>query len=232
MIETVFFDFGGTLAFEPYPHADSLHQFLVNRGIPTNREEVEAGECAMRAFEEVWMREHGGCRSKRLADRYWFNVCLAFARHIRSVKDSQDLAELLHASHQIIPYRLYDDAIPALNALAQCGFRMGIISNWDAPTLEFATRDSGIRSHFVMVLSSRCAECEKPDPTIFWEALRRANARPQTAVHIGDSIAADIAGARAAEIAPIWINRHNASDDPGCPIVQDLAQLPDLLAQL
>jgi len=237
MIRTVFFDFGGTLAWEPFSHEDSLYAFLQAWGIEAGRDEVEAGVRAMEAYGAERARKRaaegaGHDNSKTLAERYWFNVCLRFAQQICSIPDSHDLAELLHASHDIIPYEVYDDTVPALKALSARSLNLGLISNWDAPTLEFATRDLGIRKYFKMVLSSRCAEYEKPRPEIFHEACQRADAEPASSVHIGDSIEADIAGARGVGITPIWINRNGAEVRPDCATIQSLAELPDVLDRL
>lgn len=230
MIETVFFDFGGTLVYEPYPHADSFFAFLRSQGIEASREEVAAGTQAMKEYHSAWRRAHPEDGSKRLADRFWYHACLAFARHIRSITDSEDLAELMHAHHAIIPYRLYDDAVPALDALASEGVKMAIISNWDAPTLEFALRDLGIRRYFVAALSSRCAECEKPASRIFYEACRRAETTPDVSVMVGDSLAADIQGAHVIGMRAVWINRNGEPPPASFPVIRALTELPVVLS--
>jgi FMN phosphatase YigB (HAD superfamily) len=48
----------------------------------------------------------------------------------------------------------------------------------------------------------------KPDPEIFRIALEAAGAAPAEAVMVGDSWAADVAGAHHAGIVPIWFNPH------------------------
>jgi putative hydrolase of the HAD superfamily len=229
-IETVFFDFGGTLAYEYLSHADSMYDFLFTHGIDTTTAEVAEAERAMREFGDAWVAEHG--RSKTLADRFWYRVCLAFAERIAAVPDSQDLAEFLHASYDIIPYKLYEDTVPALEALKGRGLTLGVISNWDAPTIEIATRRGSIRPYFDMVLSSRNAECEKPGPEIFHEACRRAGADRAKSMHVGDSIEADIVGAKSVGITPVWINRDGADADPGSAIVQQLTEIPALIDRL
>jgi HAD superfamily hydrolase (TIGR01549 family) len=50
----------------------------------------------------------------------------------------------------------------------------------------------------------------KPDPEIFRRALARVDCPPAEAVMLGDSWAADIAGARAAGIRAIWVNPRGA----------------------
>lgn len=50
----------------------------------------------------------------------------------------------------------------------------------------------------------------KPDPEPFERAIQSLNATPTTAVHVGDSLETDIAGASAAGLDSIWIS---ANDD-------------------
>jgi putative hydrolase of the HAD superfamily len=49
--------------------------------------------------------------------------------------------------------------------------------------------------------------CGKPAPAIFHAALEAAGCRPDQAVHIGDSLTHDIAGAQGVGIRSIWLNR-------------------------
>lgn len=53
----------------------------------------------------------------------------------------------------------------------------------------------------------------KPDPEPFERALQSLDAAPATAVHIGDSLETDIAGASAAGLASIWVSERT---DTGC----------------
>jgi putative hydrolase of the HAD superfamily len=78
---------------------------------------------------------------------------------------------------------------------------------------------------------------EKPDPAIFREALRLGNAAAEEAVFVGDSPDHDIAGARAAGIRAVWLNRAGRPwvevAPPGHPPpaheARDLATLAELL---
>jgi HAD superfamily hydrolase (TIGR01549 family) len=56
-----------------------------------------------------------------------------------------------------------------------------------------------------LIVSERVG-VSKPDPAIFTAALERLACRADEAVMVGDSWTADIAGARAAGIRPIWFN--------------------------
>ncbi|MEX3071851.1 HAD family hydrolase [Vibrio alginolyticus] len=47
---------------------------------------------------------------------------------------------------------------------------------------------------------------EKPAASIFHKALSLAGVKPQESLHIGDSLAADIAGANDMDILSVWVN--------------------------
>lgn len=60
----------------------------------------------------------------------------------------------------------------------------------------------------------------KPRSEIFEETLSCLGVKPEEAVHVGDSLSADIAGARNAGMRSVWINRS------GAPLTED-APRPD-----
>ncbi len=53
---------------------------------------------------------------------------------------------------------------------------------------------------------------QKPATSIFKKALQLANCQAQEAIHIGDSLAADIAGANSSGITSVWIQHEQALD--------------------
>ena len=78
------------------------------------------------------------------------------------------------------------------------------------------------------MVSSAAVGAAKPDPAIFTAALERAGARPEDAVHVGDSLEKDVAGARAAGIRPVLLCRDG--DPPGgVEAIGTLSELPSLL---
>lgn len=72
----------------------------------------------------------------------------------------------------------------------------------------------------------------KPDPAIFLRALARADSTPETAVMVGDSWAADVAGARAAGIRAVWFNRHGLARPEVADDVVELRSLEPVEAAL
>ncbi|MEH6549909.1 MAG: HAD family hydrolase [Pseudomonadales bacterium] len=53
---------------------------------------------------------------------------------------------------------------------------------------------------------------QKPDRSIFEKALRLANCEAHEAIHVGDSLAADIAGAHNSGITSVWIQHQQPLD--------------------
>ena len=57
------------------------------------------------------------------------------------------------------------------------------------------------------IVTSAGAGARKPSPAIFEQALALAGVRPDEAIHVGDTLDEDVAGARAAGIEPVLIRR-------------------------
>jgi putative hydrolase of the HAD superfamily len=70
---------------------------------------------------------------------------------------------------------------------------------------------------------------EKPDPRIFHLALERMQTSAETAVYIGDVPSVDIAGARAAGVAPVLLDRHDLYADVDERRLSSIRGLPALL---
>ncbi len=65
------------------------------------------------------------------------------------------------------------------------------------------------------LITSEEVGIQKPDPQIFKAALDAAGVGPADAVMLGDAWQADVLGARASQIRPVWLNRH------GLPLADD-----------
>jgi HAD superfamily hydrolase (TIGR01549 family) len=104
---------------------------------------------------------------------------------------------------------LFADAIATLEAvrLALPGGRLGLITNGPADIQRAKIEQLGLAPLVDFALVSGELGIEKPDPAIFREALRRGGAIAAEAIFVGDSPDHDIAGARAAGIRAVWMNR-------------------------
>ena len=75
---------------------------------------------------------------------------------------------------------------------------------------------------------------EKPHGNIFAHALDAVGVSPARAVHVGDSLHADVHGARQAGMQPLWLRRdgeaRRGTHDEG-PVIHDLNGVLDWLAR-
>ena len=122
-------------------------------------------------------------------------------------------------------FDLYDDALPALEALRSHGLRIGLISNGQRDLEEFA------RHHDLDVdvaVGSKSHGRTKPHASIFRRALAGVGAEPAETVMVGDSYADDIEGARALGMRAILLDREGRF--PAEPErITDLRALPAAL---
>lgn len=111
-------------------------------------------------------------------------------------------------------WKLEKDAAPVLRQLLRRGCRMGIVSNaGDAQDVDTLIHQHSLAEYFEFVLVSARVGIRKPDPRIFQMALERLEAIPEQTLMIGDTLGADILGARHAGIKSAWITRR-AADRP------------------
>lgn len=89
-----------------------------------------------------------------------------------------------------------------------------IITNGFSEVQTTKLERSGIADHFSAVITSEQTGVGKPDPRIFAHALRKAKATAQESLMIGDSVQADMAGARAAG----WDHVHFAAEVESDPL--------------
>ena len=103
-------------------------------------------------------------------------------------------------------WQLYPETVTTLTTLADRGFQLGVISNFDSRL--FGLLDGfDLTRFFDPIVISTHAGAAKPEGTIFSQALARHGFRPEDALHVGDSLHADIVGARAVGMTPVLIDR-------------------------
>jgi putative hydrolase of the HAD superfamily len=134
-----------------------------------------------------------------------------------------------------------EDALPTLDALKQRGYRLGLISNAaDDADVQTLVDKAGIRDYFDQILTSAALGIRKPDPRVFKPLLDSWGFVPERVAMVGDTLGADILGARNAGLFSIWIKRradtpaNRAHTDTIHPdaMIGRLSDLPALLDHL
>lgn len=134
-----------------------------------------------------------------------------------------------------------EETIPVLKALRTAGYKMAVISNAsDDDDVQTLVDNAGLRPYFDFVLSSAACGVRKPNPHIYEIALDRLGLGRQQAAMVGDTLGADILGARNAGMYSVWVTRraqtaanrdHDGTITPDARIAS-LAELPPLLENL
>jgi putative hydrolase of the HAD superfamily len=133
-------------------------------------------------------------------------------------------ADALDALLGAVRFRPYPEVPRALARLRAGGARLAVVSNWDVSLHDVLER-TRLRPLLDAVVISAVAGVAKPDPAIFAVALERLGARAADAVHVGDSVDHDVAGARAAGVAPVFVARDGQPAPHGVRTISTLDEL-------
>jgi putative hydrolase of the HAD superfamily len=150
-----------------------------------------------------------------------------YRAHSHEGRDERSLAELrercaevlsralgvpvpVEAMMAAIRFRAFPDAAPALSALRAEGVALVCVSNWDCSLGEVLER-VGLGDGLAVVTSAETG-ARKPDPAIFEAALELAACPAERALHVGDTPGEDGAGAAAAGIDTLLIDRTGGAE--------------------
>jgi putative hydrolase of the HAD superfamily len=152
-----------------------------------------------------------------------------YREHAHEGRDESSLAELRERCAAIVSEKLgmeitvdelveairfsaYPDVPPALSVLHDRGLTLVAVSNWDC-SLPRVLERCGLDGLLDGTVTSAETGSRKPDPGIFEAALELAACEPAEALHVGDTAEEDVAGARAAGIRPLLIDRDGSDGD-------------------
>jgi putative hydrolase of the HAD superfamily len=130
-------------------------------------------------------------------------------------------------------FAMYEDVPDVLRALHASGLKIGLISNTQRSLTAFQTHFA-LEGIFSAAISSYDHGYMKPHRSIFEAALRLVKVEPHEAVMVGDSVPADIAGARGMGMRAVLVSRsggiaHLGACPDDVPRITSLRELPDLL---
>lgn len=107
-------------------------------------------------------------------------------------------------------YRLFDDVLEFITVAREAHVPLALITNGASDTQRDKVRALNIESWFDCIVISGEAGVAKPAPAVFELALDKLGVEKEAVCHVGDSLASDVAGANAAGITSVWLNRNGA----------------------
>jgi len=106
--------------------------------------------------------------------------------------------------------------------------KVGIVSNNLLEEQRQKLRHCGLEGYCDALIVSEEFGFSKPDPKLFEIALSRLGCAADEAVMVGDSWAADVLGAIAAGVRPVWFNRNGSLPPDPALRVGEITSLDDL----
>lgn len=205
--DAVFFDAANTLLY-PYPSVGAVYaQVAARYGVETTASAVQA------AFRHSWGEAQATSGPVRYGvaepdgRRFWHTLVHATFAQIALPDDFEAFfEELYQLFSQPDVWRLYPECLAVLRTLRERGYIVGVISNWDI-RLQGLLQGLGVMPCLQHVSISAVIGWEKPHGRIFAHALEAVGVAASRAVHVGDSLHADVQGARQAGMQPLWLCR-------------------------
>ncbi|MCJ7605256.1 MAG: HAD family hydrolase [Dehalococcoidales bacterium] len=231
MIKAVFFDLYQTLVRYDPPREQIIAATLGEFGIEVKPEQFVGPLVAADEFiyQSMARRPLGQQSSEERMALYIRHLEILFEKAGITVEPSLIPKMLMGMQESNSSMVLFDDVIPTLDDLKNRGIILGLISNIDTDMTD-TLRGLGLDTRLNVVMTSREAGVTKPKPEIFLAALKKAGVSAGDSLFIGDQYEIDVAGAQAAGMTGILLDRTGFyTSITDCPRITGLAEVTDYL---
>lgn len=199
-IKVVFFDAGGTLIHTARPVGYYYALVARHYGVDANDEALQAG------FKRAWIKmkpRDPVAGARVMDDRAWWAELVRESWTEAGAPLAEDFpfghyfeeVYQLFARNEV--WRIFPDALLALEKLREKGVRCGVLSNWDR-RLRLILQGLELEHFFEHIIISSEIGVEKPHPEIFKTAEKTFAISPAEALLLGDDEEFDARGGRAA----------------------------------
>jgi putative hydrolase of the HAD superfamily len=214
-LEAVLFDLGGTLDAPGIPWKERLFELYRAEGVVIDPEEFAS--LFYRADDALVGGDTVGRLVTGLGEGLAFGDAALTDRIARRFYEGTMTCARANA---------------ALLATLAGRYRLGVVSNFYG-NLATVCDEIGLRPYLSVMVDSAQVGWTKPDVRIFGYALERLGVAPGAAAFVGDSLARDMGGARAAGMTHVWLaGAAVESIEPCCPgdeVIRTLETLRGLL---
>ncbi|WP_406145717.1 HAD family hydrolase [Streptomyces sp. NBC_01012] len=225
-IRAVLWDIDDTL-FD-YSGADrvGMHRHLAGEGLPEGYDSVTHALDVWKAVTDAqWARFAAGELDFQGQRRERVRAFLG--RRLSDAEADEWFGR--HVAHYEAAWALFPDAAPVLDLLAG-SFRQAVLSNSTIHNQDRKLRTLGVRDHFEAVVCAVEIGVAKPAAAAFHAACEALAIAPHEVAYVGNEPDIDAAGAVAAGLTGIWLDRTGQGGRPELVRIMGLDELPGLLA--
>ena len=229
-LEAVVFDAGGTLVRLDFEWMSELLEtfgmhvpaIALRRAEVAGRRRYDASVGVPHADDEAPLGSTGDARA------YFAGTLEAAGVPVAALPELHERLMARHADCGLWT-RPVEGARGMLDAIAALGVRRAVVSNSDGRAEQHLI-DCGVREGLEFVVDSHLVGVEKPAARIFEIALERLSVSADRALYVGDIIAVDVRGARAAGMHVVLIDPYRDYAPAGVMQVPHIGALPAWIA--
>lgn len=201
---------------DPSGVRDALRRACERVGGLTGLDPADLLACNGRVWPRLWVEVEdawtlGGMSGEAVTTEAWRQTLEACGY---ASAETALQAAAIHLEEVFRAQRLFDDAKLLLDAIDP-DLRLAVITNGASDTQHAVLSALGIEDQFRTVIVSGEAGVAKPHPQIFELALDALGVSAEQAWHVGDNLLVDVAGARAAGVTAVWLNRAGIAPSAG-----------------
>lgn len=230
-LKAVFFDWDRTLAYHGHPDntlGDRLAFLFRSVDLPYSQDEIEE------ALDQYHLDVEDG-KIESPDNPQTRREIAGLYRYLLNYLDydwNWDLLMQLYSSYAYLPTTLYENCRKTIQAVADQGFRIGIISNHSQSARAVIEENVGDLFPSRHIILSEEEGVHKPAKTIFLRAAARLGVHPQECLLVGDNLQVDAIGSitNGNFSCGVWLNRHgNCPEQSFPPRVCCISSLEGLL---
>lgn len=204
VVDVVLFDLDGTLLDHRGAVRGALQRWLPTRGVAFADDAVGVWLAAEDRHFPEWRAGRISLveqRRRRMVD---------FLNHLGDVAADSSVLDALFGEYLVhfeASWCMYDDVLPAIDALRAAGLEVAVLTNGESSQQAAKLHAVGLADLFGEVLTASELGAWKPDPSIFHMACERLAVAPSRVVHVGDRHDLDVVAPRTIGMHAIHLDR-------------------------
>jgi HAD superfamily hydrolase (TIGR01662 family) len=237
-IKAVLFDMFDTLMIIEKDHAfyspavKSMHAFIAKNGIPvsfaTFRDAyIKARDDLYEKADATMEEPHFNQRVKNALQSLGYNFAL----------NNEIITGATNAfCQEFMNYIRIDEHATEVLCKLHSKYKLGIVSNFAIPECVQKLLEQHKLTQFLdIIVVSGAVNKRKPNPEIFKHAIHKLKLKPAETVFVGDTVDADIKGAKDVGMKTVYVERRPQKElETVCPdqTIKNLSELPAALEKL